>query len=71
MIDKICINCKHIWMYFGSPEYSEWTPGDDWSFSCLKNHFEISGDNISDDKYRDTINKAKQCSQFEPYKIEE
>jgi len=66
---RCCILCKHFSFDEGSPGYSEYTPGTDWSMSCLKNHWSMSGSYISEEDYRKNILMAETCKDAEEKKI--
>ena len=39
MADKVCVLCKHLEFDPGYPDYSEYTPGEDWSSGCTYNRY--------------------------------
>jgi hypothetical protein len=63
---KVCILCKHIQMDFGSPHYSDLTPGSEWKFSCDKSMWEdMSGSDTSESEYRKKLIYADDCQFYE------
>lgn len=63
---KVCILCKHIYMDFGSPTYSEYTPGSEWTFTCCKSMWEkMTGSGTSESEYREKLLKADTCPHYE------
>ena len=62
--DKCCIECQYMYLNTGSRGYSELTPGDEFSMSCEKQHWDWEPYG-SEQQYRDCILAAKRCADFE------
>ena len=62
---RSCLECKHWQFDAGYPDYSEVTPGEDWSMECCKLHFRLSGFDISEKEFRATMTRAGECTDFE------
>lgn len=63
-----CHMCIHMHFYPGHPGWSEWTPGDDMSFFCMKSHWAISREESSARDVREALARAKDCTDFFPVK---
>jgi len=63
--DRLCLWCKHFDFYMGSPGYSEYTPGEDASFECAKNHWKMLNYNIGREEFVNHIESGKKCPDFE------
>jgi hypothetical protein len=59
--DRLCLWCKHFDLHTGSPGYSEWTPGSEFSIYCRKRVWDFD---LGDDFYA-TIRKAEGCQHYE------
>lgn len=64
---RICWECRHISFSEGSPGYSEYTPGYEFSLSCNKDIW--SFDQYSDGlkQFREKLQIAATCKKFEPH----
>lgn len=69
-IPKTCILCKHMRFDAGSPGYSQYTPGTNWSSECAKGHWEMYGCDASQDEYCRNLLTAETCPDFEMADIE-
>lgn len=49
---KGCHSCKYFDLNTGSPGCSEWTPGTDMSFECLKGHWSLRVGDPAEDMRR-------------------
>lgn len=62
---KGCHSCAHFDIDTGEPGYSEWTPGSDMRFMCLKDHWELAvGD--PDENMRRGLEYGLTCSDYTP-----
>ena len=60
-----CVFCKHFCFSLGTPDYSDYTPGEDASLSCDKEYWDIR--NYEDDcerKFREALKLAQTCKEF-------
>ena len=62
---KICILCKQLYFDGGKPDWSERTPGYEWSAKCQKGYWSMSGRGISIEDYRDNLLKADSCKYYD------
>ena len=60
-IPKTCILCKHFDFNSGEEDYSDLTPGEAWSASCLRGHFVMVGRKVTSDEYCLNLLKAETC----------
>lgn len=63
---SVCWFCTHMFLWSGSPDYSELTPGSDMSMGCEKKvwHLDTEGDTLAD--FRRKITSSVTCEKFEP-----
>lgn len=61
---KKCLLCKYWEFYGGSPEYSDYTPGDNWSMGCLQKVWICEGDYLTISEFRQCMNHAKDCNYY-------
>ena len=62
---KNCIMCKNWWFDPGTPDYSEYTPGDDWESKCtIDGGWRVSGGSVSESDWREKIKTAETCEHF-------
>ena len=61
---RLCWFCEHCYYSNGSPGYSEWTPGTDFSLECGKGYWDF--DNFDDTltEFREQIEAAMRCADF-------
>lgn len=64
MSERICYGCKWFELDEGSPYYSELTPGDSFSISCLKNKW--TEDWKTEEGFRKCLETANTCPEFSP-----
>ncbi len=60
---KLCVTCKHICID-DDPGYSEWTPGNGATISCIKGKWMMRNEDGTE-VFRDNIVKAEECLDFE------
>ena len=65
---KCCIFCKHWEFYPGHPDWSEVTPGDNWSSRCCKYVWRVGGYSITEEKFREILKTAEACEYYEEVK---
>ncbi len=63
---KTCILCRWMSLNPGSPAYSEWTPAEDWSSACAKDHWYMLGQSVTAEDYVRNLLSAENCPDFEP-----
>jgi len=68
MTAKICLFCVHFDMNTGEPDWSDITPGSDFSMDCAKNKWTSIDvyDRCSIEEYRTIMLKAEKCDEFSP-----
>ena len=60
-----CILCRNFRFDPGYPALSELTGGMEWSMMCLKNHWSMSGYDVTEEEYRKNMLKAEDCKDAE------
>ena len=63
-MEKLCWFCEHFIYRQAEPDYSEFTPGEDFDIICIKNHWEFSPFHTSQDEFGAMLNAAKTCPDF-------
>jgi hypothetical protein len=70
MDKKNCIMCKHWEFDSGEPDYSEWTPGENWSMHCKKSVWDTYGSGyISQSEFRKFLLTANKCDKYQEAEI--
>lgn len=64
-VEKLCLWCKYFYLTVGSPGYSEYTPGSDFSMDCGKSHWDYKGVSDSENHYRECLLAAQVCPDYE------
>jgi len=64
--NKLCWFCIHFYYNQASPDYSEYTPGDDFSISCGKNHWDFNAYRTSQEEFGKMLSTARTCPDFVP-----
>lgn len=62
MNKKNCMLCEHWEFDGGSPEYSEWTPGSDWSMECHKNIWKCDKNYMTKKEFVRCMKHAEKCA---------
>ena len=65
---KTCIHCSHWYFHSGYSDWSEVTPGENWSMGCSKDHFLIGGEDSIEGELRKELMRARDCKDFEERK---
>lgn len=60
---KCCVECEFMSIQTGSPAYSEWTPGEDFTMSCSKEVWDFDPYG-TEQEYRDCMLAARRCIHF-------
>lgn len=60
-----CWFCKHFLFTPGERGYSEWTPGSQAAFDCLKDVWEIDLEDETEETFRQKLSTAATCPKFE------
>lgn len=63
---KLCWWCPFFRYSQGTPDYSEYTPGEDFSISCAKNHWNFDQQETSLEQFREILETAQTCKDFKP-----
>ena len=67
--NDFCVNCKYFYFNPGSPDYSEYTPGESMSLECYKGHWNTRGlgrfSVNSNEDLRKAMVMSKRCPDFE------
>ncbi len=62
---KVCGSCKHFYFYAGVAGYSEYTPALSAGMQCMKDHWDLLLDEISQEEFRRIMSTAAlDCSDF-------
>lgn len=61
--DKTCLFCEHYYISVGSPGYSEYTPGSDFSMDCNKGHWDFKQYD-TEAHYRGCLVTAQSCPDY-------
>jgi hypothetical protein len=61
---RTCIDCVYWEIDFGTPAWSDVTPGARWSSECLKRHWHLDGWNTSREDFRKAVRTAMGCGDF-------
>jgi hypothetical protein len=62
---KLCWFCRHFYYNEFIPDYSELTPGEEWSIGCRKNMWEFSSSRDGQAEFAAAIMFAEKCPHFE------
>ena len=65
--DLTCISCRHWHWSAGERGYSDMTPGCNWSMTCThwNMHYHFYGFDVTQDQYRQALERARTCPDFE------
>jgi hypothetical protein len=64
-LEKLCLWCSHFYLDTGSPGYSEYTPGSDFTMTCFKHHWEYGyGRFKTEEHYRACLISAQVCPDY-------
>jgi len=63
---RTCIECKLFVIETQTVAYSEYTPGSDFWIRCVKKFYNISGYELTESKFRETLLKGLTCRFFTP-----
>jgi len=63
---KLCLFCKKLSFYMGTPDYSDMTPGESASIDCSKSHWNIYFASATEEEYRKALETAATCEDFDP-----
>lgn len=66
---KTCILCKHMAFDGGELDYSEYTPGSEWSSDCAMRHWSMGGSDVSENTYVKNMMTAEGCPDFEKRRL--
>lgn len=66
--NKLCWFCTEFLYENAYPDYSEYTPGEDFRMLCLKRHWEFSASHTSQADFAKMLASARTCSDFVPLK---
>lgn len=61
---RTCIGCKFWQFDAGIPDWSDVTPGEDWSSGCAKDHWRLSGFEVTQEQYRTKLQSAQNCRDY-------
>jgi len=64
--NKLCWFCQHFIYNEAQPGYSEYTPGEDFSIVCLKNHWDFSPSHTTQGEFGKMLSTARNCPDFVP-----
>lgn len=65
-MNRTCILCAHFWLSTACADWSDETPGDQFTMGCLKNKWPSAFDAFSETKksFRERLTTAKKCPEF-------
>lgn len=66
--NRLCWFCEHFHFWNAEPDYSEVTPGSDFSMYCDKQHWEFSPYHTSQTEFGKMLTTARECPDFVPVK---
>lgn len=61
----LCIFCEHYYVRTAEPDYSEWTPGTQFTMLCLKGKWEVDPWKDNTSTYRKMLLTAHTCNDYE------
>lgn len=64
MNEITCLECKHMVLSLGSPEYSEYTPGFSAEMYCLKSHWQYDAFNDGKKQVKVKLYTIRTCPDF-------
>lgn len=64
LIPRTCILCKEMYFDLGEPDWSDVTLGVDWYSCCSKDHWRVSGCDVTWEDYRKNLLTAEKCPDF-------
>jgi hypothetical protein len=68
-IPRVCATCKHFVFHESEPDYSEFTPGSDCSFSCSKGYWHANGSDCTEAEFRSSMLAATHCLDYEMVEV--
>jgi hypothetical protein len=63
--ERLCLDCKHCYLYNAQPNYSELTPGSGLEFRCEKGKWKYDTYNHDKKDMKTRIEMARECADFE------
>lgn len=63
--ERLCLDCKHCYLYNAQPHYSELTPGSGLEFRCEKGKWKYNTYNHDKKDMKTRIEMARECTDFE------
>lgn len=65
MLNKVCYNCKHIYVSAPVPDWSDVTPGSPFRMGCDKGHWYFDPDEDTNiQSIRECLETATNCADF-------
>jgi hypothetical protein len=64
-LERLCLDCKHCYIYNAQPRYSELTPGSGIEFRCAEGKWKYDPYNHGKKEMKARIEMARECSDFE------
>ena len=64
-MEKLCFWCKHFWIGDAIPDYSEYTPGSNFSMNCSKAHWVFDAELETEESFREKLLTALTCGDYE------
>lgn len=62
--ERTCYACNNFWICSASAGYSEFTPGTNWSMSCIETVWEFDAENDNEVTFAKCLDTAKTCNLF-------
>lgn len=63
---KLCWLCRHFNYTQAEPDWSEVTPGSDFSMYCSKHHWSFDSYKTSQEEFGEMLSTALNCKDFVP-----
>lgn len=65
VVGRVCWLCEHVQFQLAQPGYSDLTPGSDFHLECGKGYWEFDAFEDGLDEFREQLEAAERCSDFE------
>jgi hypothetical protein len=62
--NKLCWFCKYFYYSQAEPDYSEYTPGTEFSMECGKGHWRFNAYRTSQEEFGRILATAQMCEDF-------
>ena len=62
--EKLCLYCEHCVLSLSTPDWSDWTPGNEFKLWCSKNHWDFDPYATSKLSMAESLRKAMTCTDY-------